>query len=128
MSTRRTSKLGSLRRHSHLTREHRFVMARGLAVLLSARSRDPAISRRVYTHTSVSSVSANPSSASPHLTKGMRRLMTCRIVLISNDRLLRNQHKGPPCRGGFSDRLLGLNYCLGRNLSSIRGNYMYHFD
>src|SRR5437660_2679309 len=29
--------------------------------------------------------------------EGTRRLMTCRIVLISNDRLLRNQHRGPPC-------------------------------
>src|SRR5436853_7148699 len=103
-------------------------MARGLAVLSSARSRDPATSRRAYTHTSVSSVSANPSSDSPHLTKGMRRLMTCRIVLISNDRLLRNQHKGPPCRGAFRTVFLGLNYCLGRNLSSIRVNYMYQFD
>jgi len=64
-STRRTSRLGSWRLHSHPTREHSSDTAHGSVVLCSARSRDPATSRRAYTHTSVSSVSANPCSGYP---------------------------------------------------------------
>src|SRR6266581_2784789 len=97
MWTRRTSKLGSFRHRSHPTREHSSVTARGWAVLCSARSRDPATSRRAYTHTSVLSVSVNPFSDCPPLPKGTRRLMTCQTVSISNDRLLPHRHKDPSC-------------------------------
>src|SRR5439155_10973732 len=64
-STRPTSRLGSWRLHSHPTREHSSVMARESAAWCSAPSRDPDISLRSYTRTSVLSVSANPFSDCP---------------------------------------------------------------
>src|SRR5205807_465127 len=96
-----TSRLGSWRRPSHPTRKPSSDTARGLAVLCSAPSRDPATSRRAYTHTSVSSVSANPFSDYPPLTKGTRRLTTCRTVSISTDRPPRHQHNAPLVEMGF---------------------------
>src|SRR2546425_2671855 len=106
MLTHRMYRFGTCRSPSHPTRGHNSVTAHESDVLCSARSRDPATFRRGYTPTSVLSVSANPYSVCPHSTSETRRLMTCRIVSISNNRLLSHLLKVELAKIGFAEPAL----------------------
>src|SRR4029077_21196200 len=81
--THLVSRRGSLRLHSHHTKEHNSGMDHGSHASYLAPTRRAVMSRKCCIRTLAWLNSANPCSGYPHLVSGTRKLMICRTVSIS---------------------------------------------